>query len=320
VTRSLARVALVSVFVVAGSTSPRLGAQTPDDLVSACRGAGGGLAHCSAAAVGSQALQGQVALLAGLGSEIGGTSTTLATRIGGGPRLTVGARLGVAPLSLPDPTDETALGEAGSITPAVHVDGALGLFDGFRLMPTVGGFLSVDIFGRAAFPRLLRSDGFDGDATSLTGGVRVGLLREGFTVPGVSVSVSRRWVGSASFGSPGTDPVAFEVDPSVTSFRATVGKDVFAVEWLAGVGRDDVSGRATAYVSNGAAGTSTSSADLASSRWIYFGGAAMTWGVILNVGVEAGWAEGFDPVLAYTGRSSAMEGTPFGSLSLRLVL
>lgn len=319
-TRRLARVGLASAVLAVGTAAPPLGAQSPDDLINACRGAGGGLARCSAAAVGSRAMQGQLGLLAGLGSEIGGTATTLATRIGGGPRLTIGARLAVADASLPDPTDAAGLGERSFFVPSVHVDGAVGLFDGFRLMPTVGGFLSVDVFGRAAFSMLPESEGFDGGATAFTGGVRLGIFREGFTVPGVSVSLSRRWVGSAGFGSAGTDPVAFEVDPAVTAARATIGKDLFAVEWLAGVGRDDYSGRATTYVSDGGGGTASSSSDLESSRWIYFGGASMTWGVVLNVALEAGWAQGADPVSAYAGRFDPEGGVPFGSLSVRLVL
>lgn len=319
-TLRLARVAVALASLAVATVAPRLGAQTPDGLTASCQRAGGGIARCSAAAAGSRALQGQLGLLAGLGSEVGGTATTLATRIGGGPRLAAGVRVAVLGASLPDATDATGLGETSSFVPSLHVDGAAGLFDGFRLMPTVGGFLSVDVFGRFAFTMLPESDGFEGAATAFTGGVRLGIFREGFTVPGVSVSLSRRWVGSAAFGRAGTDPVAFEVDPAVTAARATIGKDLFAVEWLAGVGRDDYSGRATTYVSDAVGGTASSSADLESSRWIYFGGASMTWGVVLNVALEAGWAEGFDPVSAYEGRFDPEGGTPFGSLSVRLVL
>jgi hypothetical protein len=309
-------------FAVLGvvASSPHLGAQTPDDLAGACILAGGGLARCSSAAAGSRALQGQLGLLAGLGSEVSGTATTLATRIGGGPRFTFAARSGVARASLPNPADASALGETSFFVPTLHVDGAMGLFDGFRIMPTVGGFLSVDVFGRAAFLLLPKSEGFDGGSTAFTGGVRVGIFREGFTIPGVSVSLSRRFVGSAAFGAAGTDPVAFDVDPSVTSARATIGKDLLAVEWMAGVGWDDYSGRATVQVSNGAGGTVSASEDLESSRWMYFGSASMTFGIVLNVAVEAGWAQGFAPVSSYAGSFDPEAGAPFGSLSFRLIL
>ena len=127
---------------------------------------------------------------------------------------------------------------------------ALGLFDGVRLFPTVGGFLSLDAFGRTAFLLLPESEGFSGGTRAYTAGVRVGIFREGFTIPGVSVSASRRFVGSVDLG--GTaDPSSVTVDPSVTSFRATVGKDLFAVEWLAGFGWDDFSGDATVRAADG---------------------------------------------------------------------
>ena len=101
---------------------------------------------------------------------------------------------------------------------------------------------AVDAFGRAAFLLLPESEGFSGSTTAYSAGVRVGIFREGFTIPGVSISLSRRFLGDVDLGTSG-DPSSVTVDPSVTSFRATAGKDLFAVEWLAGFGVSDPTGQ-----------------------------------------------------------------------------
>ena len=313
--------ALVSSAVIAVTLFATRGleAQSPESLGSACVAAGGQAAPCFASAAAGEALQGHVALLSGFGSEVSGTATTLATRVQGGPRIALTARFGAVDMSVPDLRDPAGLGEAGFVATAAHADIALGLFDGFRLMSTVGGFLSVDVFGRASFLFLPTSEGFDDGSTAYTAGVRVGIFREGFTIPGVSASVSRRFVGGIDFG--GTaDPSSVSIDPTVTSFRATVGKDLFAVEWLAGFGWDDFGGDVRVSATHGLGGAVSVTGDLSSSRRLYFASAAMTLSIVLNVAVEAGWADGYDPTASYGGSWDASDGAPFGSLSLRFIL
>jgi hypothetical protein len=222
-------------------------------------------------------------------------------------------------MTLPDLTDPAALGETGFVATSAHAEIALGLFDGVRLLPTVGGFLSVDAFGRAAFLFLPESQGFGGGSSSYAAGVRVGIFREGFTIPGVSVSASRRFVGSVDLGS-SADPASVSVDPSVTSFRATVGKDLFAVEWLAGIGWDDFGGDVTLRAADGLGSSATSSGSIDDVRRVYFASAAMTFSLVLNVALEGGWAQGYDPAAAYAGSYDPTSGNAFGSLALRLIL
>ena len=135
----------------------------------------------------------------------------------------------------------------------------------------------------------------------------------------MSVSVARRFVGTVEL-TEGVDPVSVRVDPTVTAYRATVGKDLFAVEWLAGVGWEDYGGDVSVRVPDGLGGSVTASGELPSSRRLYFASASMTFSIVLNVSVEAGWADGFSPVAVYDGAYDPTSGTPFGSLSLRLIL
>lgn len=296
-------------------------AQTPDDLAMACVTAGGDPALCAAASVAARSVFGSVGLLSGFGSEVPGTASNLGTRIGGGPRIAFSARAGAVDMGLPDLTDPTGLGETSFIVPAVDAGITFGLFDGLRLLPTVGGFLSVDLFARASLLFLPQSEGFEGSVRAYSVGARLGVFREGFTIPGVSLSVARRFSGGFDFGDTGAgDPTDLTLNPAVTSLRATIGKDVLAVEVIAGVGWDRYTGDAGVRVADGAGGLSTASGKMTGSRFLYFGGAAMTFNIVLSVSVEGGWADGFDPVAAYTGAHDPTKGAPFGSFSLRLTL
>jgi hypothetical protein len=133
------------------------------------------------------------------------------------------------------------------------------------------------------------------------------------------VSASRRFVGSVDFGGSG-DPSSVTVDPSVTSFRATVGKDLFAVEWLAGFGWDDFGGDVTVRAADGLGSSATYAGSSDGTRKIYFASASMTFSIVLNVAVEGGWAEGYAPVATYAGVHDPTAGSAFGSLALRLIL
>jgi hypothetical protein len=294
-------------------------AQSPAEIAAACAAAGGLAEPCAAAALTGRALMGQVGLLAGGGAEIPGTASTLGTRVGGGPRLSFFARGAALDAGLPDLGTATGA-ELGFAATALQAGVAAGLFDGFRLMPTVGGFLSADAFAQASFLFLPASEGFGGNAQSLTAGVRVGILREGFSVPGVSVTAARRFPGEVDFGPAGVTRPAVTVGPGVTSLRAVAGKDLLAVELMGGVGWDDYSGEATLRVLDDADSVVITTGELSGSRRLYFGSAAMTFGIVLSLSVQVGWADGFDPVAAYAGSFDPASGTLFGWLSARLTL
>lgn len=315
--------ALLTVVLAAGLGAPAPArAQDVEKLASTCSAGGASDIRCTELAVTARALQGHLGLLAGAGSEVSGSASTLGRRLGTTPRVALEARASFAHMSLPDlsdPGDEPSR-ESTFIVPALRGGITAGVFDGFSLLPTVGGFLGLDLLAQGSVAFLPTGEGFDGKTTALTLGARIGLLRESFTLPGVSVSVARRWAGDVVYGSVDTGGGSVEVDPAVTSIRATVGKDLLSIGVLAGMGWDRYSGRATVEAAS-ESGTVLANVDqFHSSRRLLFGGAAMNF-LVLQLSGEVGWAQGFDAVPGYYFEPyDPTSGTWYGSLAFRLTI
>lgn len=295
-------------------------AQEPGELAARCALGGGDPDRCANAEVAARALVGQMGLLAGLGSEVPGSSSTLGTKLGSSPRLSASLRVGGTSVGLPDLFDE-GLGAAGDVSflvPSVHAGLALGLFDGFSPMATVGGVLSLDVFGSVAVVMPPSSEGFEGSATGATLGARLGVLRESFTLPGVTVSASRRFGGEVELGSTEFgDPASVTVDPAVTSVRLTVGKDLLGVGVLAGWGWDDASTDAVLAVAGVGPEPVTVTGAVDVSRSLYFGGLSMNF-LLLQLSLEGGWAEGYPDLPGGSPSSFDPErGSAFASVALR---
>ncbi|NJD17811.1 MAG: hypothetical protein FIA95_00785 [Gemmatimonadetes bacterium] len=295
-------------------------AQATEALGARCAAEGGPVLRCTELAVTARALQGSAGMLAGLGSEVSGSAGTLGRRLGATPRISVGARAAFAHLGLPDLADPGSepSREATFLVPAIHAGIAAGVFDGFFVLPTVGGVLSLDLLASTSVLFLPTADGFDGKASAWSVGARLGILRESFTLPGVAVSVSRRDRGPIRFGDPmGAGGGAVEADPTVTSVRATVGKDLLSVGLLAGVGWDRYGGSLT-LLPTGVDPVSEGSFE--HSRTLYFGGAALNF-LILQLSAEAGWVRGPGAVTGYRGAPhDPSKGSAYGSLAFRLTL
>jgi hypothetical protein len=310
---------LRAVLALALAAAP-VSAQQTLALSKACQDAGGSALRCDEAAVAARAVQGHVGLMGGLGAEVPGSAGTLGRRLGTTPRVAVSARAAFTHVGVPDPADQGdgPAREAGFVLPAVQGYLALGLFDGFSPLPTVGGIFSLDVLGNASVVFLPKGEGFDGAATMFSFGARVGLLRESFTLPGVAVSVSRRVGNNMRLGTLSAgDRASIRVDPSVTAIRATVGKDLLGVGILAGMGWDRYGGSATVELASGA-GASTS--DFTASRTLVFGGASLSF-LVLQMSGEIGWAQGFDAVPSYRNVPyDITSGTVFGSLAFRLTI
>ena len=283
--------------------------------------------QCLDGAIASQALLAHTGLLAGLGSDLAGSPTTLGRRIGSTPRIALSMRAGGLSARLPDLTDRQNLPakEAKFFLPTLHGSVALGVFDGFRLMPTVGGLLSIDLLAQTSMVFLPKGQGFDGRVGSFSLGARVGVLRESFTLPGITLSVSKRLLGVIRMGSvPLGDPTDVKVDPTVTSYRLAVGKDLFAVGLLLGVGWDAYSTDARIRVADGAEGAvativATEGA-LNARRPLLFGGTSLNL-LILQLSAEFGWAKGFSAPSGYTGAAfDPTRASLFGSLAARLTI
>lgn len=304
--------------------SPGLAAQDVTSLSDRCQSvAPTSTTQCIEGSIASQALLGHTGLVAGLGSEIAGSPTTLGRRIGSTPRVALSLRAGGLDARLPDLTDRqnAPAREARFFLPTLHGSVALGVFDGFRLMPTVGGFLSLDLLAQTSMIFLPKGQGFDGPVGSLSLGARVGILRESFTLPGITLSASRRLLGVVRMGSVSLgDPTEVEVDPSVASYRIVVGKDLFAVGLLLGAGWDVYSTAARIGVADDLAGYVTVEARLKASRLLFFGGASLNF-LVLQLSAEFGWAKGFSAPSGYAGAAfDPTRGSVFGSLAARLTI
>ena len=314
---------LLAVIALAPSVRP-VRAQSVDALGQRCVAAGAPAIRCTELAVTARALQADAGLLAGLGSEVSGSAGTLGRRLGTTPRVAIEARAAFADMALPDladpgtePSRELAL-----LVPALHAGVAVGLFDGFSLAPAVGGLFSLDLLARASISFLPTGDGFGGHPASYSFGGRLGILRESFTLPGVSVSLSRRNVGAIRYGEaggPGGGSV--EIDPVVTSMRATVGKDLLSVGVMGGVGWDRYGGSATLLASteDGSVVRATEPS-FENRRTLFFLGASLNF-LVLQLSAEAGWAKGFEPVPGYRGTPfDPARTTVYGSLAFRLTI
>jgi hypothetical protein len=153
-------------------------------------------------------------------------------------------------------------------------------------------------------------------------GARLGILRESFTLPGISLSAARRWMGSTSIGDlDASNPAEAGFDLEVTSIRGIVGKDFYGVGLLAGLGWDRLGGDATLRARTSPTGPETlaSTTDLSSKRLVYFLGGSMTF-LIAQISGEIGFSDPRSQALALEpdGGRRPSGRVIFGSLGFRL--
>ncbi len=273
-------------------------------------------AACLASTLGTESVIGGVGTAFSLGNEFPGSASTLGRRYGATPRIATGLRLGISDLSYP----AVGVGQASasSWVPTLQGAAAVGLFDGFRPRPTVGGVLSVDVMAVAGWAFLPGGDGFDGSVGSVGYGVRVGLVRESFSLPGITVSLLRRHAGSVLWeGGGSVAPGQLELDGvTTTSMRATVGREFSALGIQAGFGVDDSSADGS-FVPG--AGVPVPFDDVHARRTLFFGGVTATW-LIVQFHGELGYAGGYDPVdEASSVDFDPSAGSLVGSVSFRVL-
>jgi hypothetical protein len=305
-----------AVLVVCGMSamSGELRAQTLRERCA--EAATGSVTYCESLADAAVTLPARLAIGAVGGNPVAGTASTLGMRVPGSPRWSIALRGTIARASLPPIEDERAM------TPrlwSVNADASAGLFNGFNLVPTIGGFGSIDVLGSAGVLSVT-DDGFElSSPLTWALGTRVGILRESFTAPGVSISAMYRSLPDVEFGKPSSGPYFENAGQNVVSLRGTVGKRILGIGLAGGIGYDRV--RSDVRVAFDVPATvfpnrmTIEEQGVTFGRTSFFGNVSYTL-LILNMAAELGWQEaGERPAGAH--RDTAKGGL-FGGLAVRL--
>lgn len=187
------------------------------------------------------------------GAHTLGTASTIGRRLGV-PRISATARVNVALADAPDllhgytPTfDESGvlrpMGTVSVPVPAFQADATLGILNGLST-GALPGFGAVDLLGSVSFVPTVSRIGMTDPIVNVGGGARLGLLRQGLLVPGISVSAMYRTMLSdiafGAVGPPGTtgDPAEFTSDLSTWSFRGGASMGFLIFDLAAGFGYD----------------------------------------------------------------------------------
>jgi len=340
------RAAIAAALVV--SAAP-LAAQ--GDIETVCNQYSGEVqARCAAVAQAVDAAQPQLGILLAGGNPTLGTASTGGVRLGLIPRFSVTARVNVVAARLPDIREVSAGDEGVDVdefrvpAPAVGANVSLGLTNGFSVAPMIGGFGAIDLLGSVTvLPLSLAGDDFGDNAYSWGAGARVGLMRESFITPGVSVSLMYRNLGEIQFGTvcEGTEVSVGdnrstcagggdfgEINFGLTNLsgRAAISKRLLGLGLTAGVGYDKFNTDANfAFRSPVIAGTEQivrfEDVEVDNDRWSAFldGSFTLLFGSIVG---EIGWMQGADPIGSFPSSSDfdAKEGTWYGSAGIRLSL
>lgn len=288
-------------------------------------------ADCDVAVDVLRAAYAQTGILAAGGNPVPGVESTRGITLGFLPGITASLSLGVARQSLPDLREGSAGEERNAVATAVRLGAAKRLFDGVAAGP-VSGVGAIDLLVDGAV--LPSAEQGRKAAMSMGAGARLGLIRETFGTPGVSVTAMYRHVGKQEYGHLCPIPDVACEDSNVgearfavndVSGRLTVGKRLGPVGVLGGVGIDrfSTSNGSVRFYGGGLEPTAREvEVDRHDTRWSAFGN--LSYGLIVgSLVAEAGYMGGGEASLVFDGDAGhyqAGKGTPFGSLALRITL
>jgi hypothetical protein len=303
--------------VCAAGTSAQIAA-----FQTGCLNSGGAAAACAAASDIAEIAGLRALLLGAGGSPVAGTASTLGHRLPGSPRWSVTARMTGARIALPDPGASGATLDGTGI--GWNADLAVGVIDGIPALATVGGVGSIDLLASLGSVNLPGAAGFRTRSPLTWGaGARVGVMRESFTVPGISMSAMYRRLGSFSAGDavPSAGGVLVR-SPSASawSLRAGVGKRISLFGVTAGFGWDRLSSEIVADIGAPSGSVTIEDDSYVSSRTLLFGGFLWTR-LVYSLSAEFGWQRGGGAIEDdRSPASDARGGGFFLSFSGRLVI
>lgn len=329
-----ARVALVASLLVLVGPAPLRGQEALDPgLFDLCQGAFAAgtnarfLCHDAVASV--QLLQPDLGLALAGGNPVLGTASPIGTKFRFIPRFNIGGRISFAWAAIPDLLDYPEnigdpIGRRSFSIPVAQLDLSVGVFDGLRLGTTLGGLASVEILGSLGAVILPGGDGFRGNVTGIGLGARLGVLRESFTAPGISISAMYKWHGRLQYGDTDQgDAASFEMDMKAVSFRAGLSKSFVALGFALTLGYDSYWSDVSFVIDPPPAGPPVAlppaggTADLQTERWSAF--VDVSYIVLyFNIVAEAGWQE--EQKLTSSRGDEFESGNFFSSLGIRLTL
>jgi len=251
--------------------------------------------RCIEGALAAEALLTGFGRLAAAGGALPASPSTVGWRVDGVPRMVFeagGAFVSVRHPELQGAGVQGGIAERRSLLRSARLTATAGIFDGFFLAPTVGGVGSLDGVLTARLLAPPGGAGFDGSTSALGAGVRLGIFRESFSLPGITLTGTHHWIGTVRYGSLPDDRAAITLEPRVSSLRLEAGKDMMAFGATGGVGWDQARARAriSATDAQGATGTSGSTR-LEETRTHFFLGMNYTW-LISQVSGELAWSPG----------------------------
>ena len=240
----------------------------------------------------ARALEGGVGLLLAGGGSFPVSPSTAGHRMFGSPRLRVDLGTTAVTFRHPDLARPALVGgfdpSRRRVLGATRLSVGAGILEGFSPLPTVGGIGSLDLVGELR--HIAYFGGGEGpDATFGWGvGGHLGLLRESFTLPGVTISMTHRRAGTIHYRPGGIAGAGTDValDPRVTSLRGVVGKDLLFLGLSGGVQRDRMHGGQE--ISLGGIPIQLP-ASTHQTRTTWFGGVNLTW-VVAQLSAEVGWS------------------------------
>jgi hypothetical protein len=184
----------------------------------------------------------------------------------------------------------------------------------------VGGVASLDLLFSGTVGPLLSSDEYGGSGGwGFAAGARVGLLRESFTLPGLSVSGMYRVLRDVKLGDDelGTTDSYIRSDLGIISARVAASKAIFLVNLTAGAGWDRMQGDVELGYQSLVGPVRLTAEDARIDRVTFFGEVSYTL-MVLNFVLSAGWQQGPDDIDDGIGTGYEAEGAPYASAVLRL--
>jgi hypothetical protein len=320
------RIPVLAVLCVASLRPDTVAAQ--DELRAECAAtilaSQAGIQFCQIGTFALETFMARTALASAAGNPVPGTASTFGMKLGPLPRMSGALRLTLLPIELPPIFRSNSSENPDGWILSLNFDGSVGVFTGFSPGATVGGLLSVDLLASGSVLHMPGSEGFNGGhVLAWAAGARVGITRESFTAPGISVSGMYRSLAEVRFGNVALSDADswLNVDNHhAWNVRGAISKKISLLSLTGGVGYDWQSAFASIRVRDPALATRILEATqrgFTTDRFSVFVNGSLTF-LILSTVAELGWQQGEDVPASFQAADVAGNGVFFASLAVRV--